>query len=251
MKEKRIEFVAGHQAAGGLQPSDGVLNDPPPAESAEATTVLRWRPNATTAIGTDELNVALCQALSLRIAVRGSVINQPTGDVFGNRLSDRQLDQFNFGRACAIDVDGEWETGAAHQNNVLDSFVSSGGADAITFFFAESNVPLANLSVQSMAPCSSNCLTSRRHSFSQTPSADHSAKRRQHVTYDGNEGGKSFQRVPLVSTETMSSRHRSASARGRSLRGSGDRSENRPAMSAQSAWKTLGSVGKLGNCDQF
>jgi hypothetical protein len=82
-------------------------------------------------------------------------------------------------------------------------------------------VPSAKPSSQSTWPCRSSNTTNRRQAWSHTPSSDHSAKRRQQVTYEGNDRGRSFHRAPLRSTHRMPSRQRRTSALGRPPRGSG------------------------------
>ena len=58
MKEERVEFVAGHQPSKGLQPTDRALDDPPLAVTAKWTTILGGRSDATSAMRTDQFDVA-------------------------------------------------------------------------------------------------------------------------------------------------------------------------------------------------
>jgi hypothetical protein len=172
-------------------------------------------------MGTDQFNVVSGQTLSQRIAIGGAVIDEPSGNEGRDCLIQQWLDESNFRRGGAIDVDRQRQASAVDQKHELGSLSPLGRTNQITPFFAEANVPSAKPCSQSTSPCRSSCSSNRRHAWSHTPALDHSTKRRQQVTYEGNDRGRSYQRAPLRSTHRIPSRHRRALALGRPPRGSG------------------------------
>src|SRR4051794_40408592 len=143
MKEEGIEFVAGHEPSKGLEPTDRAFNDPPLTIASEPPTVLGWRANASPAMWADQLNVAISQPLPQRIAIRGAVINEPSGNVGSDCLIQQRLDKSHFRRARAFDVDRQRQAGAIDQEHELGSPAPLGRTDPITPFFAGANVPSA------------------------------------------------------------------------------------------------------------
>lgn len=182
MKEYRIEFVAGNQSTKGLQPTDGAFDDPASSIAPQWTSVLCFRPDSTFSMGTDQLDAAIGQTFSQDIAVGGPIIDQPLGDVLGDRLFEQRLDQRDFARAGGIHVDGQRKSSSIDQEHELGAFAPLGGTDEIAPLFAEANVPSAKLCSQSTAPRSSSWFNKRSQARSQRPLIDHSTKRRKQVT---------------------------------------------------------------------
>jgi len=221
MEEDRVELIAGHKSAKGLDPTDGPLYDPPSAIAAQGPAVLSGWSNAASAVRTNQFDPASGQSLSQGIAVRRAIIDQAARDLRGDGLTQQRLNESHFRKAGGVDVDGQGQTIAVDQNHELAAFAAFRGTDAIAPFFAEANVPSAKPSFQLTSPCWSSWWTNRSQAWSHTPLRDHFAKRRQQVTYDGKDRGKSFHRAPLRSTHRIPSRHCLAFAGGRPPRGSG------------------------------
>src|SRR5918911_2327856 len=72
-------FVTHHQAAEGLQPRVGPLDDPAALVSSELTPILMRRHSVVATCRNDRLNGTLDQQGSHRIAVIATVCNQPLG----------------------------------------------------------------------------------------------------------------------------------------------------------------------------
>ena len=115
MIEERIEFVSCNQPSEGLEPTDRAFDDPPFTISSEPPTVLGWRANASPSMWADQLNVAISQPLPQRIAIRGAVIDEPTGNVGSDCLIQQRLDETDFRGGGAIDVDRQRQAGAVDQ----------------------------------------------------------------------------------------------------------------------------------------
>ena len=92
MKEEGVEFVAGHQPSIGLEPTDRALDDPPLAIAPQWATILSGRADATSAVRTDQFDVARGQALPQGITVGCSIIDQPPREVSRNGLIQQRLD---------------------------------------------------------------------------------------------------------------------------------------------------------------
>src|SRR5688572_5284318 len=221
MEEKSVELVARYQSPEGLEPADGALDDPAFAIAPQRATILSGWSLAATAVWADELDTTAGQSLPQRITVCSSVIDEPLRNVGGGGLIEQWLDQRYFRGTGSTYVDGQWQAVSIDQDHELAALAALGRTNTIAPFFAGENEPSANPSLQLICPCSSSRLSSRSQMRSQTPLRDHSANRRQHVTYEGNERGRSFQRAPLRRTQRMPSRHCLASALGRPPRASG------------------------------
>src|SRR5258706_1239416 len=111
VKEERVEFVAGDQPAKVLQPGDGPLNDPAAAVATQGSAVLSWRFYTPTAMRADQLNPSGCQSLAERVAVGGPALNEPPGYLPSDSLVDQGLDESDFCRAGAFDIDSKRQAG--------------------------------------------------------------------------------------------------------------------------------------------
>jgi hypothetical protein len=245
MEEEGVELVAGDESAEGFEPTDRALDDPAFTIPPERSAVLRGRSFAAAAMRTDEFDAALGQACAERIAVGRPIVDQPVRQSIDDRLLEQRLDQSGFTEASAVDVDRERQSGAVDQEHELRALAALGRAVVIAPFLAAANVPSAKPSSHSTSPCRSSLRINRRQARSQTPSFDHCSKRRQQVTYEGNERGRSFQRAPVRKIQRMPSTHRRASARGRPPRGSGAGSLNRSEIKDHCSSLSSGRVGQL------
>src|SRR5439155_179024 len=90
-----------------------------------------------------------------------------------------------------------------------------GFADADAPFFAGAKLASRKLSSQSNVPRASSSERKARHTLSQTPCFSQRAKRRQQVLGLGYSLGRSRQRAPVLSTQSIPSSTRRLSAQGR------------------------------------
>ena len=183
MKEEGIEFVAGHEPSKGLEPTDRTFDDPPFTIASEPPTVLGWRANASLAMWADQLNVAISQTFTQRIAIRSAVIDEPSGNEGCDCLIQKRLDESNFRGASALDVDRQRQAGAVDQEHELGSLAPLGRTDQIAPFFAGANVPSAKTSCQSSWPSSSSSDKNARQMASHTPASSHSYRQPRRVGY--------------------------------------------------------------------
>src|SRR6187431_1429254 len=194
MEEERVELVASHESSEGLEPADGAFDDPAFSITPQWSSVLGRRSNTAAAMRADQLDPTVSQSLTQGITVGSPVIDQPVGHVRCDGLIKQRLDQCDFSGAGRVYVDSQWQAVPIDQEHKLAAFAALGGANAISPFFADANVPSAKPSSQFSWPRSSSCWSKRSQASSQTPLKDHSANRRQQVTYEGYERGRSFQR---------------------------------------------------------
>ena len=94
--EDRVELVTRHKSAKVLQPTDRAFDSPPPPVTTQLAAVLSGRPYTPPTMGTDQLDAALGQPLSQRIAIGGAVVDQPLGHVRSDGLIDQRLNQIDL-----------------------------------------------------------------------------------------------------------------------------------------------------------
>lgn len=216
-----------------MQPADRSFDDPATSIATELSPVLRSRSDTAFAVWADQVDVAFGESVAERIAVGGTVVDQLVRNVGSDRRVEQRLEEIHLGVVGCIDCDGQWQPSGVAENHDFGSLATSGLADAIAPFFAEANVPSAKPSCQATWPLRSSLRTTRFQAFSSAPLPDHSTKRRQHVTYEGNRGGKSFQRAPLRSTHKMPSKQALGLALGRPPLGLGAEFAKRSEISDQ------------------
>ena len=147
MKERRIEFVASDPSSEGLQPTDRAFDFPSPAVGVELASVLRGRSNTTSAVRTEEFDIAIGKSLSKRGAVGCPVVKELIRNVGGDRRVGQRFDPVHLGMMGRLDVNRQRQSIAVGEDQDLGSFATTGLADAIAPFFAEANVPSAKDSV--------------------------------------------------------------------------------------------------------
>jgi len=199
MEEERIKFVSSDQSSKVLEPTDRPLNLPSSSISPKSTTVLFGGANTPTAMRANQFDVSLGQPITQLVAVGGFVVDKLVGNVICVGLIEQLLDEIDLCAVGRFYIDGERQTVAIGEDHDLGTLATFGLSDEVAPFFAEANVPSANPSFQLILPFWSNASSNRRKATSQISSQDHSAKRRQQVAYDGNRGGKSLHRAPLIS----------------------------------------------------
>lgn len=196
------------------------------------------------AMGTDQVDAALLQTRSQRIAVGGRVVQEMLGQAAEPTPLEQWLDQSHFVRTGAGNVRAPWQTIRGGEHHDLGAFAALGLAHASAPFFAEQNVPSAMASLVSTAPARSSRRSRRDHACSQAPLLVQSRRRRQHVLAEGNDVGRSFQRAPVCSTQQMPSKQARDGAGGRPPSGDCSGSGKRSAISdhCSSVSVNLGSV---------
>jgi hypothetical protein len=132
-------------------------------------------------------------------------------------------------RTGAGDERSQRQSRVIGQDHDLGSLAAFGLADAFPPFFAEANVPSAMAWSRSIWPARSRRRSRRDHACFSTPLLVQASNRRQQVLGDGKQGGKSFQRAPVRSTQQIPSKQDRDGAGGRPPSGergkSGKRSE--------------------------
>jgi hypothetical protein len=151
----------------------------------------------------------------------------------GDRRVEQRLDEVHLSVVGRLNLDGHRDALAFGEDHELGALASAGRRNAIAPSFAEANVPSAKPSSQFSWPAWSSLASNRRWARSSVPSVVHSTKRRQQVGYDGNRGGRSFQRAPGRSTHRIPSKQARESTRGRLPFGLRLRGLNGSLMSAQ------------------
>src|SRR5271170_2366919 len=202
-----MSLVAHYKTAIVEQPTDRALDLPAPPVTPKCSPVLsRWA-FASSAVGTDQFDAPLCQALPQGVAVRGSVVDQSLWASAQNALVQERFNQLNFSRTGAGDVDAQRRAAAIDEEHDLRPFAAFGLTDAKSpFFLAGANVPSAIVSSQQSDFIPSSRCKSRDHACWKMPASVHSLSRRQQVAGEGKCVGKSFQRAPLINTQRIPSR---------------------------------------------
>lgn len=208
-------FITGYQSTEVLEPADRSLDFPTSSVTTETSAVLRRRLLAIAPVRADEFYALASQSFAQGIAVGGEVVDQPLRPPTNDALRQQRLNQRHLVRTSAGDGRSQREAATVGEHHDLGSLAAFGLADQFAPFFAEENVPSANVSERSTWPCRSSFRSSRAHAFSQTPLRVHCWKRRQQVAAEGKPGGRSFQRAPLRSTHAMPSKQRRGSIAGR------------------------------------
>ena len=237
-------FVAGHQSTKALQPADRAFDLPAALIAAEPAAVLSGWFYAIAAMGTDQVDAALLQTRSQRIAISGRVVQEVLGQAAEPTPLEQWLDQGHFVRTGARDVRTPRQTVCSGKHHDLGAFAALGLAHASAPFFAEQKVPSAIASLVSSAPSRSSRRSRRDQARSQAPLLVQSRRRRQHVLPEGNDGGRSFQRAPVCSTQQMPSKQARDGAGGRPPSDDASGSGKRSAISdhCSSVSVNLGSV---------
>ena len=180
----------------------------------------------------DQIDSACRHAGSQRVAVGRFVVNQSLWRNFRNQAAVNQaFDQFDLVDVCRFRVDRERKTPTIDKEHDLCSFPTTSRPDLSTPFFADENVPSANVSEQSNFPFSCSFSRSRRRTCSMIPFSVHRLNHRWHVDFEGKCFGKSFHLAPVRSTHKMPSRQSRGCTRGRPPASPGGSHGNRSSIS--------------------
>ena len=146
MKERTVHadvtIVANEQSPEVAQPGDASFHLPSPAVTPQLPSVLRFGFSAVDSMGTDQLNPSLFQAISQRIGIGGTIINQPrrfaprssaSASWNGNRLQ-RFLNLRDFIGRGRVEVNSQRNTLAVDHPHPLCTVAAFGFSDACAPF---------------------------------------------------------------------------------------------------------------------
>ena len=210
----RVPLPSNQQTPEVSQPGDCSFYRPSALIPAQLSTILSLGLNATTTMRTDQIDPSCGQALTQRIRVCRSIVDQwlRVGGIavfrrhWNGSLLQGVLNQLDFRRGRRGGENSQRKTLAVCHHHKLRTLSPFGFADLGAPFFAGENVPSAKTSYQSSRPSSSSCSRKVRHIVSQTPVSSHCFSRRQQVLGDGYWSGKSLQRAPLRRTQRIPSK---------------------------------------------
>lgn len=210
-----MKFVSGDQPPEVLQPADRSLDFPATSVSPQTATVLGGRLDSVAAVRAHEFNAAPFESAAEWVAVGSQIVNEAPRQATQTTLLQQRFNQRYFVRTGAGDMDSQWQAGGITVHHDLGAFATFGLAHAIAPFFAEENVPSANVSSVLSRPSASRQRSNWDQACSQIPASVQSRSRRQQVLGDGKHWGKSFQRAPVRSIHRMPSTQSRVAAGGR------------------------------------
>src|SRR5512138_2486705 len=186
-----------------LQPSEQALDLPTSDVTTQRTAILRGRLLPVGLVRGNELNASFVQSFIQRVAVIGSVTDQPAGFLFRKPLFQGVFHQGHFMRRSTANGYGERKTSAICHCHELCTFAPLGFSHPSAPFLAITKLPSIKHSVRSKPPRSFTSLTRARRTFSKTPFSTHSWNRRWQVWYGGYRLGISCQGAPVRKTHKM------------------------------------------------
>jgi hypothetical protein len=206
-----VNFPAYEQAAEIAQPRERAFDFPPSPIAPQLAAVLQRGFHPMAAMGANQRDAPLRQALPQWIRVTGLVVDhtlrllaRPTGAMarHGNRLQGR-FQPGHFRRGRRSQEVSQRNTWAVDHHPPLRTLAPFGLPDAGPPCFAGAKLPSAKVSAQSRWPWASSGARNPHHPLSHTPWASQSRRRRPQVLGDGNRAGKSCHRAPLLRTQRM------------------------------------------------
>lgn len=220
-------LVSRDQSPKVLQPTDRALDLPATAVATQRTAILRGGLDAVAAVWAHQFDTAPLEPDTQWVAIGSQIVNKTPRQTTQSTSLQQRFNQRHFMRAGTGDLNAQWQTGRVAVHHNLGAFATLGLAHAFTPFFAEENVPSANVSSVFTCPHASSRRNNRDHACSQIPASVQSRSRRQHVLGEGKCRGKSFQRAPLRRIQRMPSTQSRAAAGGRPPCGDGVGTGNR------------------------
>ncbi len=174
-------------------------------------------------MGNKKGDSSLLQTSSGRIAVIGLISDHsfgsgpwPSGALFGDSdFSKRLIKESDLSRRGRVGNASERNTLAIDQYHALRSLSPLGRPDSRAPFFAGTKLASTNTSSQSRMPLWSRWERKARHMSLSTSVSYHCLSRRQHVEGCGYLSGRSFQRAPVLSIQSIPSKTNRSSALGR------------------------------------
>lgn len=228
MKEAFVRFdqslMPNQQSAERAEPRECPLHYPSMPISSELPSVLMARRPMSRASRNYRFDSSLVQALTKRIAVVGAVSDQaiwvsagctrPIGSP-DRYTSKRTFDESHFRRRRRVQVCSKRSTRAIDQYHPLRALSPLGLADFGPPFFAGAKLPSMKHSSHLIRSASANSARNARQSSSRVPSSSHFFKRRQQVAGLAYCFGSSLQGAPVQRIQSIPSKQRRSSTRGR------------------------------------
>jgi len=218
-----VMIIAHQQPPEITQPSKGAFDFPTMAITSQRASIVERGFATARAMRTDEQDAAVEQALAQRVAVVGAVGDDAQGPFLRPSSSATRhgdaiqcaFGQGYFARAGRDQLACQRNTLAVDHHHPLCAFSLFGFADAVAPFLAGAKLPSRNDWLQSSCPRWSSSPRNCRQILSQTSCSSHWRKRRQQVLGLGYSWGRSRQRAPVLSTQSIPSNTRRFSAQGR------------------------------------
>ncbi len=170
-----------------------------------------------------QVDSSLPESLSKRVAIVRLVADhsfrpgpRPSRPFFGNfDLLECLFGEPDLCWRSRVGIASQRKTLAIDHHHVLCSLSPLGLPDSRAPFFAGEKVPSMNTSSQSSTPLASNSERKALHISFKTSASYHSLRRRQQVEGCGYLSGRSFQRAPVLSIQSIPSKTNRSSALGR------------------------------------
>ena len=191
-----VIFVAGHQAAEVVQPSEQSLDFPSMSVPAQRSTVLSRLSDAIVLVRRDHGNTMRLKLCIQPVAVVGAVADQSLGSGCNKALLKGSFDKGDFMRRSRRCVNGDRYTSAICHCHELRTLAPLGFSHCAAPFLAPTKGPSMKHCAKSNLPrfCKSSVNAS---SISlNTPPSTQYWNRRWQVWYGGKRSGKSCQRAP-------------------------------------------------------
>lgn len=226
-------FPSNNSSSKIMQPADGSFDDPASFVSTELSFVRHRSMFTVLSCWADQIDSVFGHASPQWVAVGSFVIDQSFRRNFRNQATfDESFDQPDLVDVCRFRIDRERKATSVYKEHDLCSLATTSRSDLITPFFADENVPSANVSEQSTFPWSCSFSRSRRRTCSMIPFSVHRLNHRWHVDLEGKCFGKSFHLAPVRSTHRMPSRQSRGCTRGRPPWSPGGSHGNRSSMNS-------------------
>ncbi len=197
-----------------LQPCKSPFNCPSTPVTPQFTSILIFLFLVVTSVRAYQLNAALGQSFTKRVAVITFISDDPlrifsraTTSFFAySNIFNGWLQQLYLTRRGRIEMSTDRDSLAIDHHHPLRTLSAFGLSNTRTPFFAEAKLPSAKVSSHSSWPCPSSCDKNLRQILSQTPCSSHCCNLLQQVLDDGYQLGRSFHRAPLRSTQIIPSK---------------------------------------------
>lgn len=226
-------FPANDGSSKVVQPTDGPFDDPTAFVAAELSPVLQWRADPRLSVWADQVDSVSLEPPSQAIAVGRFVVDQSLGlSLPQNSIVNQRFNQNRFVSIGRLGLNREWKPLGIHHEHDFRAFAATCRSNLFAPFFADENVPSANVSEKSICSFSSSFMTSRKNACSSSPASVQVLSRKWQVDFEGKVFGKSFQRAPVRNTQRIPSRQSRGCTWGRPPSLAGGSHGNRSAINS-------------------
>ena len=196
-------IMAHNQSPIILQPSKQPLHLPPSPVAPQTPTILSRSLSSVVSVRSYHLYCLFCQLFVQWVTVISFISYQMLRPLIGKTLIESFSDKGDFMRASRRRVYADRNTRAVCHCHELRTFAPLGLSHTSTPFFATTNVPSMKHSLKSSSPRVRKSSAKISSTFFRTPSLTHCWNLRWQLWYGGNRSGKSFQRAPLRSIQSI------------------------------------------------